>query len=134
PAFAQQGDIRVSVPDKAGEQIIIVPPQQGTYFSGGAQHLMLDGRAELVLANRRKGPGIYHFVFDGIGLYKLYVKPGGSYSLTVSTADRKAPFSATGPDAEAQQQFNQSMREFYQETGMRWYKEDSVFAHNKQRT
>ncbi len=134
PAFAQQGDIRVSVPGKAGEQIIIVPPQQGTYFSGGAQHLMLDGRGELVLPNREKVPGIYHFVFDGIGLYKLYVKPGGSYSLTVSTADRKAPFSVTGPDAEAQQQFNQSMREFYQETGMRWYKEDSVFAHNKQRT
>ncbi len=132
-ASAQKADITVTVAGGAGEQVIVVPPQQGEYFSGGAIQPMLDSNGVLVLPNREKVPGIYHFVFKGTGLYKLYVKPGKRYSLSLERASADAPFAVTGPDAEAQQLFNRSMKEFYQETGMRWYKEDTVFAHNKQR-
>lgn len=132
-AFAQKADIRVAVAGGAGEQVMVIPPQQGEYFSGAAVQPMLDSNGVMVLPNREKVPGIYHFVFNGIGLYKLYVRPGKSYSLTLEKAKKDSLFSVTCPDAEAQQVFNRSMKEFYQETGMRWYKEDSLFAHNKSR-
>jgi thiol-disulfide isomerase/thioredoxin len=127
-APAQQATITFRAPGAGGGEIALVRPLNGEYFIGNLKGHGLDSTGTLVLPNDEKVPGVYYLMYKG--LCKLYVKPGASYTITAGGSG-PVPFSFSGPDAEAQQAFNETTGQFYQEVGLAWYKEDSVFTHNK---
>lgn len=129
--FAQEPVITFSAAGGAGQQLRVLPPVQGEFFMGNLSERRLDSSGTAVFPNTEKVPGAYYFFYKRC--YTLYVKPGKSYSLTVNAADTVNPVVVTGPDAEGQLELNNVSAEFYQQRGMRYYAEDSVFAHNAKR-
>ncbi len=129
--FAQEPVITFTVAGGAGQQLRVLPPVQGEFFTGNLSERKLDSSGAAVFPNTEKAPGAWYFFYKRF--YTLYVKPGKSYSLLINAADTMNPVTVTGPDSAGQLELNRAFAEFYQQRGMRYYAEDSLFAHNKKR-
>ena len=105
------------------EPVRVMQPLNGNYHIAAWKNDTLNANGELVLPNQ---PGTNEFLYKQ-KVYRLYVRPGKTYTLTLNKAEIKVQ----ADDEEAQLALNRLSLPFYQTVAMKYYKEDSVFAHNK---
>jgi thiol-disulfide isomerase/thioredoxin len=105
------------------EPVRVMQPLNGNYHIAAWKNDTLNANGELVLPNQ---PGANEFLYKQ-KIYRLYVRPGKTYTLTLS----KEGIKVQADDEEAQLALNRLSLPFYQTVAMKYYKEDTVFAHNK---
>lgn len=127
--LAQQPLITFKVLDGKGKTVRVMQPLNGAHYMAGWTEHALNEKGELVIPNREKKPATYEFFYKRE--YRLYVRPGQQYTITLGSGDTSLVIAAA--DKEGQLLLNGLSFDFYQKTGMRYYKEDTVFDHNKRR-
>jgi len=105
------------------EPIRVMQPLKGKYHIAAWKNDTLNAHGELVLPNQ---PGANEFLYKQ-KIYRLYVRPGKTYRLTLNKDDIKIQ----AEDEEGQLALNRLSLPFYQTVAIKYYKEDSLFAHNK---
>ncbi|AXY73543.1 hypothetical protein D3H65_05920 [Paraflavitalea soli] len=128
---AQQAAITFKVMGGKEKTVRFMRPLQGNYFINELTADTLDGTGTLVIPNKEKVAGAYGFVYKK--MYRLFVKPGKSYTVTIDEKNQANPLSIEGPEQEGQLALANLSFEFYQSAASRYHKQDTVFAHNKQR-
>lgn len=124
--LAQQPAITFKVVGGQGETVRVMKPVNGKFYMAAWQTDTLNANGELKITNKDRVPGTYEFNYKKA--YRLYVRPGQSYTLTI---EKDAPLKITAADEEGQQALNRLPAEFYQTVAMRYYKADTAFANNK---
>lgn len=108
-------------------------PVDGKYIPGFPVEDSLNANGELVLPNKETVAGAYLFYYKRA--YRLYVVPGREYKITIDPANKSEnPVVVdTAPEPEAELALLKLAWDFSQIPGLRMYKQDSVFANNKQK-
>lgn len=120
------------VPQAPRGFVSVTKPLDGNVFVNFPDRDTLDAKGELVLPNTGKKAGPYTFQFKN-KLYRLFVKPGKRYVITVDPNQAQRPAQVEGPDAAGHEALALLQLEDFQSRGMRYYKQDTVFAHNRDR-
>jgi len=128
--LAQPPSITFKAAGGQGKTISVSRPLDGIYFGPNSTQDTLDKTGMFTIPNNEKVAGAYEFLYKKI--YRLYVRPGQSYTLTVDEADTTAPLKIMAADREGQLFLNGLSFDFYQSKGSRLYKADTIFAHNKE--
>lgn len=115
----------------AHKPIRYIKPLDGRYLIGFPEEDTLDAKGELVFPNKERVPAAYVIFYKKT--YRLYVQPGKSYVVTVDESNIQAPVTVEGPDKEGQVALAHLQFDFYQNRGMRYYRLDTLFSHNKTR-
>ena len=123
---AQQSTITFRVKNGEGKPVRVMRPVDGKYFVAFPPEDTLDASGALVLPNKEKVPGVFGFTYKK--MYRLYVRPGKQYIVTIDESNKTAPVTFEGPDAEAQLALLRLSFDFYQSAAMRHYRKDTVFA------
>lgn len=123
---AQQPTITFRVKNGEGKPVRVMRPVDGKYFVAFPPEDTLDASGALVLPNKEKVPGVFGFTYKK--MYRLYVRPGKQYVITIDESNKTAPVTFEGPDAEAQVALLHLSFDFYQSAAMRHYRKDTVFA------
>lgn len=128
---AQQPVITVKVVDGKEKPIRFMRPFEGKYFINEFTEDTLDATGTLVLPNKEKVAGAFGFIHQR--MYRLYVRPGKSYTITIDEKNKSNPLSIEGPDQEDQLALASLNFEFYFSLATKYHREDTVFEHNKLR-
>lgn len=107
------------------EPVRVMQPLNGNYHIAAWKNDTLNSNGELVLPNR---PGTNEFSYKQ-KIYRLYVRPGKTYAFTLN----KEAIKIQADDEQGQLALNRISLPFYQTVAMKYYKEDTAFAHNKTR-
>lgn len=110
----------------------VTKPLDGTVFVNFPEPDTLNAQGEIVLPNTEKKAGPFTFRHKS-NIYRVFVKPGKHYVITVDPNQANRPLVAEGADAAGQEALAQLQLEDFQRRGMRYYKQDSVFARNRAR-
>lgn len=121
---AQKQAITVKVMGGAGERLRVLPPVKGEFFMGSLTERQLDSTGATFFES---SPGAWYFLYKKF--YTLYVQPGREYELVINEKNAEQPIVIKAKDAKGQLALNEISKEFYQNVGMRLYREDSVFEH-----
>lgn len=106
-------------------------PLEGKYFINYPAADTLDATGALVIPNKEKVAGAYGFVYKR--MYRLFVRPGKSYTITIDDKNKSNPLTIEGPEQEGQLALASLSFDFYQSLASRYHKQDTVFEHNKLR-
>jgi thiol-disulfide isomerase/thioredoxin len=128
---AQQPVITFKVVGGKEKPVQCMRPLEGKYFINYPTADTLDATGSLVIPNKEKVPGAYGFVYKK--MYRLYVRPGKSYSITIDDKNKSNPLSIEGPEQEGQLALASLDFDYYQSLAAKYHKEDTVFEHNKLR-
>lgn len=104
---------------------------EGRYFPELPKEDTLNEKGELTLINTETVAGAY--VFNYHGAYRLYVEPGESYTITIDNKNKETPVMVEGPQQEAELALLKLNWGFSQREGAALYRQDSVFANNRQK-
>ncbi|WP_276483415.1 TlpA family protein disulfide reductase [Paraflavitalea pollutisoli] len=118
------------VPDAPGGAVTVTKPLDGKVFIDFPAADTLNAHGELVLPNTQKKAGPYTFHYKG-KIYRLFVKPGKNYKVTVDPGQVQRPVIVEGADAAGQEALGLLQFDNFQGRGMRLYKQDTVFEHNR---
>lgn len=127
--LAQSPLITFKVMDGKGKSVRVMEPVNGVHYIAGFVEHTLNEKGTLNFPNKAKQPAIYEFFFNRE--YRLYVRPGQSYIITLGQGDTALTIEAA--DKEGQLALNRLSFPFYQQTGTQYYQADTVFEHNKKR-
>lgn len=130
PVLLQAQTITFEVREGAGETVRTTKPVAGRYFWANYSIDTLNEDGTVVIENKESLPGFFDFHYKK--LYRLYVRPGQSYHISI---DEQGPDNAAfieARDGEGQQLLNSFSPDFYQREADRYYKHDSVFSNIKQ--
>ncbi|AEW00875.1 hypothetical protein A4D02_13020 [Niastella koreensis] len=128
---AKEPVIRLKVVGGENKTVSYLRPVEGRYFPELPKEDTLDEKGELTLPNAETVAGAYLFVYNGG--YRLYVEPGESYTLTIDNKNKENPVSVEGQQQEAELALLKLNWKFSQTEGVALYKQDSVFAGNRQK-
>lgn len=127
----QQPTIIFKVVGGQNKKIWYTRPVDGQFFPALPVGDTLDANGELVLTNAEKVAGAYIFHYKN--QYRLYVVPGKQYRVTIDIENKENPITVDAPEQEGQLALLKLSWEFSQTAGMRLYRNDSVYANNKQK-
>lgn len=127
--FAQPPLITFKAMDGKGKTVRIMEPVNGAHYIAGFTEHTLDENGAFSIPNHAKQPATYEFFFNRE--YRLYVRPGQAYTITLGKGDNALSIEAA--DKEGQLTLNRLSFPFYQKTGIQYYQTDTVFEHNKKR-
>jgi thiol-disulfide isomerase/thioredoxin len=123
--------ISIKVVGGENKTISYLRPVEGRYFPELPKEDTLNEKGELTLPNTETVAGVYLFVYHGA--YRLYVEPGESYTVTIDSKSKENPVKVEGPQQEAELALLKLNWGFSQREGSALYRQDSVFANNKQK-
>lgn len=126
--FAKQPVVTFRVEGAQREPVRIMKPINGKYHIASWAADTLDTHGELVIPNKDKVPGTYELQYKQ-KTYRLYVKPGKDYILTIG----KDTLKVKAPNEEGQLALNRLAFPFYQSVAMNYYKADTSYANNKKK-
>lgn len=127
--LAQSPLITFKVMDGKGKSVRVMEPVNGVHYLAGFVEHTLNEKGAFSIPNKTKQPAAYEFFFNRE--YRLYVRPGQSYTISLGQGDTALTIEAT--DKEGQLALNRLSFPFYQRTGTQYYQTDTVFEHNKKR-
>ncbi len=128
---AQQPVITFKVVDGNEKPVRFMRPLEGKYFINELGVDTLDATGTLVLPNKEKVAGAYGFVYKK--MYRLYVRPGKSYTITIDGKNKSNPLSIEGSEQEGQLALASLNFDFFQNLSSQYYRADTVFERNKLR-
>jgi thiol-disulfide isomerase/thioredoxin len=123
--------ISIKVIGGENKTISYIRPVEGQYFLEQPNEDTLNEKGELILPNVERVAGAYLFVYQKA--YRLYVEPKESYTLTIDPKNRENPVIVYGPQQEAELALLKLNWGFSQTEGAGLYKQEAVFANNKQK-
>lgn len=115
----------------ANKPIRYIKPLDGRYLIGFPEEDTLDAKGELVFPNKERMPAAYVIFYKKT--YRLYVRPGKQYVVTIDESNQQVPVAVEGPDKEGQVALAQLQFDIYLNRGMQYFRQDSVFSRNKAR-
>lgn len=128
---AQQPTITLKVVGGENRTLSHSLPVEGKFFPEIPKEDTLNATGKLVLPNTETVAGAYLFFLHET--YRLYVMPGQSYTVTIDRKNKESPVLVEGPEQEAELALLKLNWDFSQYVGSRLYKQDAVFANNKQK-